>query len=267
MRRIISLLLCLIFTAGFSLNVYAETGYDILNSGAERFEDERNDVRLAVDTAHNEYRIYLGDSSEDIDYDLMYRCHSFYNSNFVEAYRNNGNFASNINSSYYWIVPSYDNGGEVDVVPNSDSEFGWSVRTGRELHPYEKLSKKNLEEVYDTILKEYPDADTASFHNLYSEYINCKMVYFMSEGEEYLYIFFLSDKDPDWAESGEIYTAESFVMLASSEFDNNVEDTGVVSFIQENLDTLILASGIILVLVIGLGVFAIKKRNKKDKEE
>ena len=273
MKKITALISVLLVAMLTVFSVAAKSGRDILAEHNEDYAEECENVILAVKANYTEYSAHIGESLNDIDFELMYRCYELESDDFIKAFREDGNFKDNISTSYYWVVPSYDtkinevNGqsGEVVVCENNELEFGWAIREGISYPSYGDLDT-DYASLCDIILDEHPDADSDDIRVVYGDMIKCRMFYFTEDGEEYILPMFLNE-DPKWADSGKIYTAEEFIENASQRVSSSSQnDDGFFKSMRNNIDYIIGAGVIVLVCVI-VFVILYKKKNSKNEDE
>lgn len=263
MKKTVSVFLVFMITVLLLLPAFAGTGTDILTEHNKEYLDECNDVRLAVQAGAG------GSFSEAVDFELMYRCYKLSNENFVKAYKNAECFMDNISSSYSWIVPrctsDSGNGGELIVVESNDIEFGWIIREGINYPAGENFISPDYVSICERILKSHPEADMSTICAVESVNLDCRLFCFLDNGEEYLLPIFLSE-DPEWASSGEIYEAKEFVEKAEDSFPAPPEQSnGFFKNMKDNLDYIIIATVVILIILIATG-FYIKKTKRTEDE-
>lgn len=267
MRNLIAALLCVIMITTTFLPIYAITGNEILSDIAEEHEEEQTKVKQAVESSCSSWSNYLGTYAPDIDFHLMYQCYNLEDHDIVSAFKKNGNFRDNILDSYIWVVPNYGKGGEVEVVAIENSEFGWKIRAGQRLRKYPDHTNIDMEYFYDRIFDEFPNADAESFRVIKCSDYNCRFIYFTADNIEYLTPYFYSD-DPEWAKSGEIYTAENIIAKITENYNIGSErsNSGFIGFVKNNVDYIILGSAVLLAGVVVAGI-VIKRKNRKIEDE
>ena len=187
----------------------------------------------------------------------------------ISAYYSSGSFGANVTDKYYWVVPNYDLGCEVQVVANADAEHGWAVRRGTD---YIKQIKQNfpsvefdIAKIYDRVLEDYPEADTESFRMVYDEAYSVHLMYFVCNGQEYVSPYFFT-KSITWATNGAIYRAGDYISFLRKGVD--AESTGLETqkAIRKTesiyLSYVLVGSVFVAIIVIGAVVIA---KTKKDK--
>ncbi|MBR5516068.1 MAG: hypothetical protein IKU52_07690 [Clostridia bacterium] len=260
MRKIIITLLLVVTSIITLLPVNALRGQDITNSISEEFKEEQEAVKQAVENTYQNWPMYLGSNIEDIDFNLMFQCYNLEDYDIVSAYKKNGNFGDNILDSYVWIVPNYRKGGEVEVVEFKNGDYSWKIRAGKRLKKYDNIPNIDIENLYDRIFQEYPECNSESIRVIKYKEHDCKIIYFVNDGVEYVSPFFYID-DPVWAKSGEIYTAANFIAkITENESKITESDTNFISFVKANVDYIIIGSAVLFVGVLVLGIVISKKK-------
>lgn len=234
-----------------------------------RYETEQ--IALMVEDQHIAWRDYLGDDSDAITYDLMYQVYYLDMKDVVAAYESDGSFGKNISDKYYWVVPNYEKGTEVQVVRNSGAQYGWAIRRGT--HYMESIGANyegivfGIADIYDNILTKCPEVNKLSFKMVYDETDDMHLMYFTSGGEEYVVPYFASEKIT-WLTNGEVYPAGEYIDLMRS---NTFDDTSSIDLDDGGLDTETIYINYIVigtVAVIGVAVVAvIIAKNMKNKPD
>lgn len=265
MKRLVSLIICVMLLLSTLVTVNAKTGSVILSAVTEEYKEEIQEVKTAVENSYSNWNSYLGSDVSEIDFDLMYQCYDLKDYDIVSAYKKHDNFGSNISDSYVWMVPNYTSFGEVEVVSIENSKYGWKIRSGQELRKYSGINEINIAAFYDCILDEYPDADSDSFRVILCSDYDCRFIYFTCDDVEYLTPYFYSE-DPEWAKSGEFYTAANIIAKITENYNMGINNAsnGIVAFIKNNVDYIIIGSTVLLAVVVVSGVIIKKKKNGKE---
>lgn len=214
MMSIVSILLMIILM----VPVYADVDKGTLLTVeiSSRYTDEMNNVQQAVRVSDRIWDKYLGNSRDDVDYSLMYQVYYLKMKDIISSYEKQGTFGANISEKYYWVVPCYGEGSEVQVVRSEQNLSGWDIRRGTRYcstipgnHPDVKF---RIDKIYNNILTQYPNADKYSFRFVYDEGTDVHIMYFLSEGQEYLVPYFPSE-DMTWIINAKIYPANEYVEI------------------------------------------------------
>ncbi len=276
MKRSIIFLLCVVMLVLMSITASTEVmqGSDLSVELLKYYRYETDQITIMVNEQYTAWRDYLGEDPEAIRYDQMYQVYYLNMKDTVSAYDSDGMFGKNISDKYYWVVPNHEKGTEVQVVRNSDAEHGWAIRRGTR---YMNSIASNYEgtvftiaTVYDNILEQCPEVNKLSFKMVYDELNDMHLMYFTSDGEEYVVPYFAS-KDVTWLTNGEMYSAKDYIELmrtnTADETSSIVLDRGKI-----NTETIYLYYIVIgTVVVIGVTFVAIlvaqKKKIKVDEDQ
>ena len=226
MKRITVLIACLIMVYSMMFTSFAELdeGTELVMDMLKYYQYETDQIVLAVTEQYTEWEKYLGDNIDDITFSLMYQVYYLKMKDIVAAYDTDGSFRANISDKYYWVVPNYEMGSEVQVVRNDQTRYGWAIRRGTKYMSWISLNYPEvgfgIAMIYDNILKAYPEADKLSFRLVYDEENSMHIMSFTCDGEEYVVPYFAS-KDITWLTNGNIYTASEFIGIVR---DGRVED-------------------------------------------
>ncbi len=278
MKRIIVLLLCAVIAAASMIPCFAETseGEALVLEFLKYYKYETDQIKLTVSEQYGDWSEYLGDDPDDIRYDLMHQIYYLNMKDTVDAYDNDGSFGANISEKYYWIVPNYVTGSEVQVVRNEDAEHGWAIRRGT--HCMKNIQSAypdtvyGIEAIYDNVLEKYPQTDKLSFRFIYEELHDIHLMYFVCEGEEYVTPYF-SSKDITWLKNAEIYAAADYIELVRA---NTVDETSSAALDEGKIDTETIYMNYIVigtVAVVGIALVAVitaknrKRASTDDKTE
>ncbi|MBQ4562618.1 MAG: hypothetical protein IJA55_09865 [Clostridia bacterium] len=270
MKRFVVLLLCIIMTLVAAVTSFAEIseGSELTIDLMKYYRYETEQITMAVKDQYTAWEKYMGNNPDDIYFTLMYQVYYLKMKDIVSAYETDGNFVSNITDKYYWVVPNYNKGSEVQVVRNDDTEYGWAIRRGTRYMNSIDFSYKGvvfgIAAIYDNILEKKPDVDKDSFRLVYDELNDMHIMYFTSEGEEYVVPYFAS-KDITWLTNEEVYTASEYVELMKSHI---VDETSHMKITDgnpkpETIYFYYLIIGTVMVIAIALVAFIIAKRKNK----
>ncbi len=267
MKKLISLLLCVLTLVSLALPCYALTGKEIVQDVLDKSGKEPQQVENTVRDCYKDWQHYLGSDPEDISFELMFRVYYYDNGDIFSAYAKNTTFSDNISENYYWLVPNYGKGGAVEVVKNESSEYGWSVRKGTTI--YKAIMANYPEVAFDPetvcngILDVYPYAVAESIRFTYCDMLKCYLICFKnSDDTEYLVPYF-SANDITWMENGQIYEATEFMITASEEYNKQLKAEGKKREGLDQIYTMYIVSGSVLVLVVAvIFILAFKKRHK-----
>ncbi len=237
-----------------------------------RYETEQ--IAIMVGEQHTAWRDYLGDNPEDILYDMMYQVYYLEMKDVVSAYDSDGSFGKNISDKYYWIVPNYEKGTEVQVVRNPDAAHGWAIRRGTRYMNAIGSSYEGtvfgIAAIYDTILTQCPEVNKLSFRMVYDELNDMHLMYFTSEGEEYIVPYFASE-DITWLTNGTVYSAKDYIELMRT---NTTDETTGIDLDEDKINSEIIYLNYIIigtVIVIGVALVAVimahKKKTKGPEEQ
>lgn len=227
---------------------------------------ETDQICLAVGEQFEDWEEYLGNDPDNIRYDHMYQVYYLNMKDTVAAYDTDGRFVDNISSKYYWVVPNYETGCEVQLVRNSETEYGWAIRRGTHYMDNIRTNYPGTEygiiSIYDNILENYPKADKLSFRFIYEELNDIHLMFFVSEGEEYVIPYF-SSKDMTWIKNAEIYPVLQYIELVRK---NTADDTITTALSSGGFDTETIYLNYIVVgtvAVIGIALTAVIVVKKK----
>ncbi len=270
MKRSIILLLCMIMLSLTLISVAADEvqGEALSVELLKYYRYETEQIVVMVDGQRTAWRDYLGELNSSLRYDLMYQVYYLDMKDIVAAYDIDGSFGKNISDKYYWVVPNYEKGTEVQVVRNADAEFGWAIRRGTR---YMEAIGANHEgtvfgiaAIYDNILKKSPDVNKLSLKMVYDELNDIHLMYFTAKGEEYVVPYFAST-DITWIKNEEVYSVRDYVELMRA---NTVKETHSVIPDDDNKGTEAIYLNYIVVgtiTVIGVALIAVIIAQKKGK--
>ncbi len=273
MKRIVVLALCIIMVISMVCisNAELDNGTKLVIDMLKYYQYETEQITLAVKDQQAEWEKYLGNDVDTIDFALMYQVYYLDMKDIVAAYDDDGSFGANITNRYYWVVPNYEKGCEVQVVRNDQSEHGWAIRRGTS---FMRAMKFNHPEVgfgigmmYENALNTYPDTDRDSFRVVYDEDNDMHLLYFACKGEEYVVPYFTSE-EITWISNEEVYAVSDFIELMRI---NIIEGSALAQIPNKAAPETIYFSYVLIgsALVVCIAVVAIviasKMKRKQDK--
>lgn len=277
MKRFVVFLLCIILSVVSFIPVFAENETEEeANAGTllainllKYYRYETDQITLAVSEAYTDWEKYLGNDPDDILYTLMYQVYYLNMKDVVSAYDNDGSFGKNISERYYWVVPNYEKGSEVQVVRNDDTKYGWAIRRGTHFMKSIDFSYKGtvfgIAAIYDNILTKCPNVDKTSFRLVYDEVNDMHLMYFTSEESEYVVPYFAS-KEITWLTNAEVYSAKEYIELIRT---NTTDDTSNIDLGEGKLNTETIYLNYIVIgtlTVAGVALIAIVLAQKKKNQ-
>ncbi len=271
MRRILTVLTVLLIILNISPKLSAASGQELHNSVLSENSEEILDVRKSVGASYSDWKEYLGDDFHSIDFDKIFQVYYLSMKDIVAAYDHSGNFGENILDDYYWVVPTYEVGGEVQVSRNDNSETGWSVRrgtncSGEMVRNYPNV-KFDIVSIYDNIFSAYPDADPETFRFVHTDGLDTHLMYFVCDSVEYLVPYFES-ADITWSTNERIYTAEEYIEILRK---NGTKDTEYSDLDEKNNSfektylLYVLVGSIIVICVTVCAILIVKKKQNTEK--
>ncbi|MBQ3183220.1 MAG: hypothetical protein IJB57_06085 [Clostridia bacterium] len=271
MKRSIIILLCAVMIVLALMPIASEEvqGSVLSVELLKYYRYETEQIIAMVNEQYIAWRDYLGDDPDAIPYELMYQVYYLDMKDVVSAYDSDGTFVKNISDRYYWVVPNYEKGTEVQVVRNNDAEYGWAIRRGTH---YMDSIRSNYEdtvfgiaEIYDNILTQCPGVNKLSFKMVYDELNDIHLMYFTSEGEEYVVPYFASENFT-WLTNAMVYPVKDYIELMRT---NTVDDTSNIDLDEGKMGTETIYLNYIVigtVAVIGVAIVAVLiAHNKKNK--
>ncbi|MBR6515095.1 MAG: hypothetical protein IKT46_09740 [Clostridia bacterium] len=272
MKRFLIITVCILLVAASAIGVFAEgiTGTAFTNLKLEEYADEVEQIKSSLQQEQEEWKTYLGNNPDKVDYDRMYQVYYLEKKDINGQYKKQGSFASNISDKYYWVVPCYDKQCEVQVVRNSNVDNGWYIRQGTKFMKDIGRSYPDvvfgISAIYENILKYYPEPDIDSFRMVYDEVNNIHLMYFTDNGSEYVVPYF-SSKGITWISNEKIYPVADYVKLMS---ENEGKDTGYTNIGDEKQGAemiyynYVIIGTLAVICVAAVAVFVAKAKKKKS---
>ncbi len=237
---------------------------------SSRYTDEMNAVQQAVRVCDSIWDKYLGDNRDDVTYSLMYQIYYLKMKDIVSSYEKEGSFGANISEKYYWVVPCYNEGTEVQVIRSEQNLSGWDIRRGTR---YRSAIAENypdiefgIDVIYENIMTQYPSADKYSFRFVYDEGTDVHLMYFVSEGAEYLVPYFPSE-DINWITNAKIYPAGEYVEIMKTNVvaESSLNDSEEPYQRSEKIYLNYIIVGTVAVICVAVAAVIIAKKKKKAK--
>lgn len=227
MKKILVVTVCLLTILLTMVNAYGDStnGSELAAAILEKYSEEVEQIILTVKDQQSQWVDYLGNNPDKIDFSHMYRVYYLKLKDINAAYDKQGSFAANISDSYYWVVPCYDKQSEVQVVRNNDTAHGWDIRRGTQFMKNVGRSYPDvvfvISSVYENILSRYPEVDKESMRMVYDEGNNIHLMYFTSDGAEYVVPYF-SSKAITCVSNEKVYPVSDYINAMES---NKAEDS------------------------------------------
>ena len=271
MKKLTVFILCFLMLIMLALPLYADVdaGTLMVVETSARYIEEMDAVEQAVRVSDSIWDKYLGYDRDDVEYSLMYQIYYLKMKDIISAYENDGSFADNISDKYYWVVPSYTEGAEVQVVRSEQNLSGWDIRRGTRYRSNISLNYPEVDfgiaSIYGNILSQYPEADKYSFRFVYEEGTDVHLMYFMADEREYVVPYFPSE-DLKWAVKGKIYPAGEYIELMRTGAANESSLIDEPAPIQRSeklyLNYLVIGSAAVICVVV-VAVIVAKKRKSQ----
>lgn len=273
MKKILVFIICIAQLLMVALPSYAETdkGTLLVEEIASWYADEMAAVEKAVRASDSIWDSYIGDDREEVSYKYMYQIYYLEMKDIVSAYDDNGNFRSNISDKYYWVVPSYEHGGEVQVVRSEQNVSGWDIRRGTEYYSNIKRNHPDtsfaLVDIYNNIFNRYPDTDKGSIRIVYEEETDTHLVFFACERSEYVVPYFPSTIHT-WQVNGRVYPVIEYIDLIRENIskESKIIHHGVSNEKSEKIYVNYIFIGSAAVICVATGAVIIAKKKKKRSE-